>query len=182
MKYIVHLLLTLFTCFLVTACALGPIQPAKWQYEKAAIKLHIKADDQLNLYNGKPHTLHLCLYQLKEPNAFNQLRGDEDGLYELLECNLFDESVSTTKRLIIYPGKDLSFTLDRADGARYIGIVAGYNLLDGKRITRLYDIPTIIKKKGFIKRTKFYEPIQLNIDMTLDQKQIKTVKDQTNEG
>ena len=175
MKYTVHFSLILITFFFLNAC--GPIQPSKWAYEKSALSLHIVSDRQLNLYNGKPHALHLCVYQLKEPNAFNQLNGDEDGIYKLLECGLFDESVATSKRLIIQPGKDLTFTLDRADGAKYIGLVAGYNILDGKRITRLYDIPVIIKKKGFIKRTRYYSPVRLDIEITLDPQQIKKIGD-----
>ncbi len=178
MKYKIHFLfILLLSIFFLNACAFGPVLPAKWKYEERAVLLHIKADRQLNLYSGKPHTLHLCVYQLREPNAFNQLSGDEDGLYDLLECNLFDESVTTTKKLIIHPGKDLTFTLDRADGARYIGIVAGYNVLDSKRMTRLYDIPIMIKKRGFIKRTKYESPVHLNIDITLGSKQIKKLRD-----
>ncbi|MBU0992510.1 MAG: type VI secretion system lipoprotein TssJ [Proteobacteria bacterium] len=175
MKHTMNLFLILLAVFFLNACAFGPVEPAKWNYEKDAVMIRIKADRQLNLYGGKPHTIQLCIYQLKEPNAFNQLSGDEQGLYDLLECKLFDESVSTTKTLIIQPGKDLTFTLDRADGAKYIGIVAGYNMLDGQRITKLYDIPVIINKRGFIKRTKYYSPVQLSIDMTLGSQQIQKI-------
>ena len=158
------------------SCALGPIAPAQWRYEKDALTLRVKADRQLNLYGGKPHTLQLCIYQLKDPNSFNQLIGDEEGLYDLLACTLFDDSVSTTKRFIIQPGKDLVFTLDRSEGAKYLGIVAGYNTLDGKRMTRLYDIPITMKKKGWFIQSRYYVPVMLNMDMTLDPQQIQPIR------
>ena len=176
MQRIINLFLIWISVVGLCSCALGPVAPAKWDYEKDALTLRIKADRQLNLYGGKPHTLQLCIYQLKDPNSFNQLIGDEDGLYNLLECALFDESVSTTKRFTIQPGKDLVFTLDRSEGARYIGIVAGYNTLDGKRMTRLYDIPITMKKKGWFIQSKYYIPISLNMDMTLDPQQIQPIR------
>ena len=177
MKSIINLLFVLISVVCLNACALGPIAPAKWTYEKDALTLRVKADRQLNLYGGKPHTLQLCIYQLNDPNTFNQLINDEAGLYDLLECALFDASVSTTKRFIIQPGKDLVFTLDRSQGAKYIGIVAGYNTLDGKRMTRLYDIPITMKKKGWFIRSKYYEPLLLNMDMTLGPQQIQPIRE-----
>lgn len=175
MKYKFFSGLILIMGFILNACSMGPVEPANWAYEKEAVMLRIVSDSQLNLYSGKPHTLHLCVFQLKDPNQFNQLSGDEQGLYTLLECGLFDESVSTSKRLIIQPGKDLTFTLDRADGAKYIGVVAGYNTLDGKRMTKLYDIPVVEKKKGFFIRKKYSTPDHLNIDLSLGSQQINII-------
>ena len=77
-------LLVLFVC----SCASQPLTPPEWRYEQEAIDIHVKADSQLNLYEGLPHTLLMCVYQLKDPNAFNQLTEDDDGLYKLLELSL----------------------------------------------------------------------------------------------
>jgi len=90
-----------------------------------------------------------------------------------LECGLFDSSVAGSERLIIHPGQDLTFRLNRAEGARYIAIVAGYYSLYKERIIRLFDIPVIIEKKGWIKRTKILKPGPLNIELTLGPKQIQ---------
>lgn len=172
MKKVMSALSILLVFFSLSACSMGPVAPPVWNYEKEAVMLRILSDPQLNLYSGTAHTLHLCVYQLKDPNQFNQLAGDEQGLYTLLECGLFDESVSTSKRLIIQPGKDLNFTLDRADSAKYIGIAAGYNTLEGKRMTKLYDIPVVEKKKGFFIRKRFQTPDHLNIELSLGPQQI----------
>lgn len=158
------------------ACASQQLPPPQWQYEKEAIGLHLKADSKLNLADGTPHTLLVCVYQLKDPNAFNQLSEDDDGIYKLLECELFDASVATSKRLIARPGQDINLALDRAEGAKYIAIVAGYYTLQKDRMIRLFNIPVVVEKKGFIKRKKIKKPGPLNIELTLGPKQIVTVE------
>ena len=158
---------------LLGACASQPLPPPKWSYEKDAIEIHIKSDPKLNLDDGVPHTLVVCLYQLKDPNAFNQLADDEDGIYKLLECSLFDSGVAASKRLIVYPGKDQTVTLDRAEGAKYVAVVAGYYVLQRARMIRMFDVPVVIEKKGFLKTTQTAKPGLLKIDLQLGPLQIK---------
>jgi type VI secretion system VasD/TssJ family lipoprotein len=165
-------ILCIFTLML-SACASQPLPPPKWAYEKDAVEIHIKADPKLNLDEGVPHTLLVCLYQLKDPNAFNQLSDDTDGIYKLLECGLFDAGVASSKKLIVHPGKDLTMTLDRAEGAKYVAVAAGYYVLQKDRMLRMFDIPVEIEKKGFIKTTKISKPAILKIDLELGPSQIK---------
>jgi type VI secretion system VasD/TssJ family lipoprotein len=134
--------------FLVCSCASKPLPEPVVEYAKNAVIIYVKADPQLNLYAGTPHTLFVCIYQIKDPNALNQLAGDEDGLCRLLECSLFDASVAAAKKLIIQPGQHETFVLDRAEGTRYVAVVAGYSRIERDRILRLHEIPV----KGFIRR------------------------------
>ncbi len=158
----------LFICFLlVLSCAAKPLPPPEWTFEKEAVKLRLKADSQLNLYNEKPHTLFVCVYQLRDPNAFNQRSDNEDGLYTLLKCDAFDSSVVAFKDLIIHPGDDLTYRLDRAEGAEYCAIVAGYSRLNKERIIRLIEIPVYIEKQGTFRRTKIQKPGPLDVELTL---------------
>jgi type VI secretion system VasD/TssJ family lipoprotein len=157
----------------LSACASQPLPPPVWGYEKDAIQVHLKSDPKLNYDDEVPHTLLVCLYQLKDPNAFNQLADDTDGIYKLLECSLFDAGVATSKRLIINPGKDVTMTLDRAEGARYVAVVAGYYVLQKERMIRMFDIPAVIEKKGFLGTTKVSKPGKLKIELDLGPSQIK---------
>ena len=172
MKRAKILFISLFIVFGGWSCASKPLPPPEMSYDDNAIKIHAKADPQLNSKGGKPHTLMICVYQLKDPNAFNQFAGSEDGLYELLECKLFDGSVAATKRLIVQPGTESIFNLDRAQGVRHVGVVAGYYTLDKSRIVRLYDIPIVIEKKGLIKRTKTQKMGVLEVELRLGPQQI----------
>ncbi len=158
---------------LLTACASAPLPPPEWTYEKDAIEIQVKADPKLNFDDGVPHTLVLCLYQLRDPNTFNQLSDDTDGIYKLLECGLFDGSVATAKRLIVHPGQDTKVILDRAEGAKYVAVAAGYYVLQKERMIQLIDIPVTIETKGLIKRTKLSKPGRLTLPLELGPSQIK---------
>ena len=135
MAIIMVLLLTM-----LSSCASLGMQP-EWNYEKDAISLYYRSDSYLNSYQGNPHTIMLCVYQLRDPNAFNQLIGEEEGLSKLLECGRFDPSVTSAKRLTIYPRTEKTESLDRAENTKYVGIVAGYYSLQKERAVRFYEVP-----------------------------------------
>ncbi len=158
---------------ITTACAAQrPLPAPEASYRKNAIHLTLRSDPKLNFHEGMPHTLLVCVYQLKDPNAFNQLSGDEDGLYQLLECSLFDPGVLSSKRLTVHPGQDQVVSIDRAEDARFVAVVAGYYLIEKERITRLFEIPVLEKTKGLLIRDKYSELADLNIEVMLGPQQI----------
>jgi type VI secretion system VasD/TssJ family lipoprotein len=174
MKKYVKMLSVLLLIFFVCSCASQPVPPpSEWRYEKEAIHLNFIADPQLNLYDGEAHTLLVCVYQLRDPNAFNQLTEDEDGLYKLLECSRFDSSVVSSQRLFVQPRQSFTDTLDRAEGARYVAVVAGYYVVQKEGMVRLFDVPWYVETKGLIRRTKMAKPGPLNIDLVLGSEQIQ---------
>ncbi len=126
--------------FLIISCA-GTGRSPDYSYEADAIRITMRADQRLNLYQGSPHTLIACIYQLKDPNSFNQIADEKDGLPRLLECTRFDPTVAYVKRMIIQPDQIVKESIDRAEGARYVGVVTGYYRLQKKSTTRLYRIP-----------------------------------------
>lgn len=172
MKHYLNTLCLVMVSAIVYSCASHPLLPPQWQYEKEAVTLHVKADENLNLERGIPHTLFLCIYQLKDPNAFNQLAGDDDGIYKLLECKLFDTAVATSKSVIARPGQDMNFVFDRAEGAKYVAVAAGYYVLHRDRMLRLFEIPVVTEKKGFFRPKKIQKPGPLNIELILGPQQI----------
>ncbi len=169
---------TILVCFLLFpflfSCASTPSEPMKSGYEKDAIELHAKANKLLNYKNKKSHALVVCVYQLSNPNPFNQLRGSREGLYSLLECSVFDPaSVSVTKQVVVNPGKDVNVKLDRAEGARYVALVAGYyDSIEKDKITRLYQIPEVTERSGLFWLKKTVKPGKLDINVILGSKQI----------
>ncbi|MBI5590662.1 MAG: type VI secretion system lipoprotein TssJ [Deltaproteobacteria bacterium] len=161
----------------ILSCASAPVLPPEWRYEKEAIRLTLQADPRLNLYNNTPHTLQLCFYQLKDPNGFNQLTETEEGLYKLLEGSMFDASVANFKRLNMSPGQSTPFIMDRAEGARFIGIAAGYATIQKDRITRLINIPVITVEEGSgFKKQKVSRPEMINLKLRLGPQQIEDIK------
>jgi len=97
---------------------------------------------------------------------FEQLSSNEDGIYQLLDCEPFNDSVTTTKRLIIQPNQDLTFVMDRMEGTKNIGIAAGYFKLEKSKITRIFDIPVTIVGRSEARVEK------LNLSINLGAQQI----------
>jgi type VI secretion system VasD/TssJ family lipoprotein len=159
-------------CFLA-ACASQPLAPPQWTYEKDAVRLNLKSDPKLNLDRGVPHTLVLSIYQLRDPNTFNRLSDTTEGIYQLLQGEVFDASAASAKRIIVHPGQDTAVLLDRAEGAKYVGVAAGYYNLEKSRMIRLYDIPVVLDSKGLIKKTRTNKPGQLVVDLDLGPTEIR---------
>jgi len=165
-------------CFLIApfifSCASAPVEPVKYGYEKDAIELHLKSDKQLNYKDKKAHALVICLYQLINPNAFSQLSDSHDGLYKLLECSVFDQaSVAVSRQLVVNPGKDVEVKIDRAEGAKYVALVAGYYTIDKTKIIKLYQVPEITSRSGFLWLNKTTKPDKLDIRLTLGSRQLQ---------
>lgn len=173
MRKIIFSLSGLIATLLMWSCAAQPLAPPESVYEKDAIIIHVQADPQLNLSDGKPHTLLVCVYQLNDPNGFNQLADDQEGLYRLLECDLFDASVAAAKKLFVQPGQNTTFNLDRSQGARYVAFAAGYYLIERERMVRLYEIPVVVETKGFVRRSKQKKLDSLEVDLKLGSQQIQ---------
>ncbi len=151
----------------------SPPPPTEWRYEKDGIRLHLKSDPQVNLFQGEPHTLVICLYNLSDPNAFNQLVGEREGLTKLLECGRFDPSATSSKRMVIQPGQEVNEAVDRAEGAKYVALVAGYYSLQKEKMVRLFPIPILEESKGLVFRTKTSIPAILNLDLYLGPQEIQ---------
>jgi predicted component of type VI protein secretion system len=60
---------------------------------------------------------------------------------------LFGDGAAASKRMIIQPGQDINMTLDRAEGARYVAIVAGYYILEKDRMVKMVDVPEYVREK-----------------------------------
>lgn len=141
---------------LCSSCSLMPWYTPDYdpRYVKDAVTMKIKSDPRLNLYQDRSHSLVLCMYELTEPNMFNQLSDEEDGIYKLMECGRFDSSVAFARRYIVQPGVDINGVLDRAEGVKYVGITAGYYNLKKSVATRLQPI-------------KNNRGSKINVDLTL---------------
>ena len=148
MKKIAFVLAAICCLVVLSSCSSkkGPPPKPQWLFERDAVTLRFKADRMLNMYDGLPHTLMVCVYQLQDDVMVEQLSSNEDGIYQLLDCEPFDSSIRNAKRLIIHPGQDLTFVMDRLAGTRKIGFVAGYSKLEKPRIIRIADIPVLISK------------------------------------
>ena len=138
------------------------IRPPEWGYEKAAIQLKFSGDANLNLYRNRSHSMVVCVYHLRDLGAFTQMTEERSGLSSLLECNRFDPSVTYARRVVVQPNRTTLEILDRTEGAKYLGIIAGYYNLDKTTSVRYYPFPVAEEK---IKRTLIQTPSKMNLEL-----------------
>lgn len=158
-------------CILVLLSACGskvppPPPEPKWVFEKDGITMRLKASRLLNMHEGNPHTLMVCFYQLRNKSMFEQLSSNEDGIRQLLDGEQFDSSTNNVKRLFMQPDQDLTIVMDRLAGTRYLGLVAGYFVLQKDRMVRTINIPVVIAKN---KKSARAEKLQLVINLGSEQ-------------
>lgn len=142
-------------------------EEVKWTYLPGGLIINLEADQQLNLFEDFSHNLLFCSYQLSDPAPFKELAASLGGIYKLLECGRFDPSVVQVDRRFIAPGQQSSLVMDRAEGARHVGLVAGYQELQPGLVTTLYSFPIAADRAGLRPWSKKYNPEKLTINILL---------------
>lgn len=151
-----------------------PPQP-QWKFEPRAIQVKCVADPMLNVYEDKPHTLLMVLYQLSDGNAFSDQAKTPDGIRTLLQAAHFDQSVMSVDKFFIQPGEEKTITLYRAQNAQYVGVAAGYYQLMPGAVNRILSIPVIIEKQGLILKTATARVDHLKVTLYLGQRAMQEI-------
>lgn len=159
----------------VTSPAASPAE-IKWTYQVNAISLTLGVDKNLNEYNGMSHTLLLCVYQLSDKNKFNEFAGTSTGLNSLLACKSFDPSVTHVQRVFVQPDQNATLSMDRAEGAKFLAVAAGYYDLQGSGATRTWQIPMETSETGMLFwKDTWYAPAKLDAMLILGPHEIQKV-------
>jgi len=121
-------------------------QADEWLYEAEALLFRLSSPTQLNVFEGSSHATVVKILQLDNPKAFNTLRQDPFGLADMLTQNALDASFLVEKKLYMMPDDNVSLVMDREEGVRYVGIIAGYyELTKYKQVSRLIQIPAVVE-------------------------------------
>jgi type VI secretion system VasD/TssJ family lipoprotein len=159
--------------FLIGGCASKPVPPPDYSYGKDAINISLHAASELNVYQGVPHTLLVCVYQLKDRTAYNQLVGKKNGLYQLLRGQKFDPSVTYSEKIIMHPGTDKQLVLDRAEGTKYLAVVTGYYSMSPEKMTKVFDIPVALESEGPFSMSKVNVVKDIDVSLTFGAERIQ---------
>lgn len=124
--------------------------PASWEFEKQAISLDIKSVQSLNAFDNAPNALLMKIFQLSDSKAFLKAAESSSGLRHLLTAEQIDPACVGVERFLVLPGNTQKLTLDRIEGARYIGVVLGYSNLEQAQIFRLIPIVTIQQNQSSV--------------------------------
>jgi len=156
------------------ACTNTPTKkPEQWPLAKKAIQIEILADKNLNIYEGTPHAVSICFYQLFHPDFYNKLASYPEGLNRLLECRSFHPSVARIHRVTIQPNEKKSIVMNREKDVRYVAVSAGYFFKDKSKISRIINIPVRAVRPALIKSTEIVRPAPLDIQLTFGPEKIE---------
>ncbi|AJX34515.1 type VI secretion system lipoprotein TssJ [Burkholderia oklahomensis] len=166
----------------LAGCAAGVTEEqaradVRWDYMPDALRIDIDASPRLNEYLNAPHTLLLTIFQTADAQAFRNLADDPDRLRATLAAGGTATGVIQTTRYVVSPGARVALSIDRAQQARYIGIVAGYYDADGPRSMRLYDVPLQIDKRGWFSPTYRAAPRMLELKLRLGAQSITDARE-----
>lgn len=114
-----------------------------WVFQKQGIVLKLDPKHNINLYYAKPHALQVNIYQLSDPTGFNKLTKNKEELRKLLNSSNPDPAtgILAFESVIVYPSEENRLVLDRAETAKYIGVVAAYYDLHPSKCVKVIKIP-----------------------------------------
>ena len=159
--------------FLLAGCAGGSPDASRkqvmanvnWDFAKDAVMVEVAAEPNLNQYAGESHTLLLGVYQMADPAPFYKTLADPEALAQSLSSEKGGDAYVQFTRYVVAPGQHSILILDRAQKAKYIGLVAGYYKLSGATSARLFQIPLSVSSDGWISTTWSAEPMTLAVRM-----------------
>ncbi len=163
---------TLALCLLLVGCSSQELTPEekaltelKWDYAENAIVLSITANNDLNQYKGQAHNLLLVVTQFDQVSAFSAYTGSSQQLSSLLLMDSAPVGMIGLARLFIEPGQTRQLSLPRLEGAKMVGIAAGYAHMDPKRSAKLYRIGVDVTSTGLFSQTWTATPRPIAIDL-----------------
>ena len=137
-----------------------------WNHADDAIALEVTAEKMLNVFGGLTHTLALNVVQSAETNPIQALIKDPKRLQVAMQTGDAPGIVSF-ERFVIEPGTYRTIRLDRAEKARYVGVVAAYFEGPTVRNARVFRIGVDVRTEGVIVKTRTARPSPLAIRMRL---------------
>ncbi len=164
----------------------GPlvVPPDGWIFEKKAMTLRVQPSNDLNIFQDRAHNILLAIFQISDPNIFNEKSSTQAGISELLTMENINAGLGIVnlKKVVIRPGKISDFMMDRSKSAQYVGFVAGYAHLIPENVAKIFEIPAIQDNKTGVDRINpLADPVpprpgRLKILLELDNSQIENIK------
>ena len=172
-----NVLFILLSLLLFSCGSKEPKPQPEWVFKPQGIEISYQADIMLNEFKGSSHALQIVIYQFDNINKFVELSEYKDGIKTMLKAQNFDPSVQAVKKVFVDPGDTNKLVMDRAEKARWVGIVAGYFDLVPGRVTSFFEIPYKIEKQGMIFFKKEVAVISdLKVNLMLKEHEIKGIK------
>lgn len=141
------------------------LEDLKWNYEENTITLNLHADKNLNQFDGEAHSLLLVITQFDKPNAFEAFSSNSQQLSNLLMMEKPPEEMIGLTRIFLNPGQNRQVHLARLEGAKIVGVSAGYAHLSPQSSAKMYPIDISMTSSGWFSKTWTATPSPLTVDL-----------------
>ena len=121
-----------------------------WNAEPGGLQVVITSSGDLNLRDNIPLGLTLCLLQMEDKNNFDSLSQTAEGLETLQECSPAKAGAVTAREIAMQPGQSRVLVLDRAEKAKFLGVVAGYAHLEPAQSVAVFPFLMYQEESGWI--------------------------------
>ncbi len=153
-----------------------------YSWGRNAIIFEMYSTSYLNVYEDRSHNLMLCLYQLSDLAAIdakiNEITdSNHRALNELLNCEPFDTTVTSSIRFFVKPKLHNVFKFDREKDVKHVVLIAGYNSSVSTENILSVKIPLFYNRDGIIFKDDQYTVAPLKMRIFLGQNQMKNLKD-----
>lgn len=113
----------------------------EYNHEESGIEINISAVPNLNPdMDGRPSPVVLVMFQLSDVNYVRKIAGGSDAVWVLFDRPK-DKTILSVFELDVQRGEQISYTLDRVAGARYLLIAAGFRDYEPSKSIKVYNIP-----------------------------------------
>lgn len=133
-----------------------------WNLEPGGLRYRLAASPDLNLDDGHPLGLTVCVYQLADLEKFQDMASSAEGVDRLLDCSAEVAGARTARRHFLQPGEERLVTTDRAEKARYLAVAAGYSHRQADMCSAIQPFPVSRGSRGVIFRTTVYSAAPLD--------------------
>jgi type VI secretion system VasD/TssJ family lipoprotein len=139
----------------------------QWNYGNAALRVDVDTDAALNSYDGEAHSVVLALVQAADPGAFYQFLDTPDLVAKVLQGSRPPSTLLQVTRYALEPARKAQIRLDRAQGARYLGIVAAFYDVPVAKGAKLFNLPVAMDSSGLVVRNYSATPAAAVLSLKL---------------
>ncbi|WP_208463989.1 type VI secretion lipoprotein TssJ [Escherichia coli] len=150
-----HLLL--IAIVFITACSDKYSEQDKMQaiinvdapFGAGLLTFQISPDTQLNSLNEISNSCALLFLQASAKKTLQDLMNNPVLIRQFFNGSGKVDGILKVDKYIAMPGQDITLHIDRSEGAKYIGVIAGYYPFPGKQHMLLLDIPVDVVEEGW---------------------------------
>ena len=155
------LLITIVLPFFITACSDKYSEQDKMQainnvdasFGAGLLTFQISTDTQLNSLNELPNSCALLFLQASGKRILQDLMSNPVLIKQFFSGYGKSDGILKIDKYIAMPGQEITLHIDRSEGAKYVGVIAGYYPFPGKQHMLLLDIPVDVVEEGWWKKS-----------------------------